>query len=98
MLSVMESTWYMLRCYGRPFAGYGDWRIARPVMERHIRACPQGAMPWARRIRWHMVEGHDRPYARAWTTAANGEWLDHVVWGLLTGWNPHVPANALPSP
>lgn len=66
---------YRLRCYRRDVATYPTYRIARRAAERHIRDCPQGPMPWARRIRWHAAT--ETP--GWWGAAARGEWLDHTI-------------------
>jgi hypothetical protein len=69
---------YALFCYGRPCGEYSRWRIARQVMERHIRSCPRGPMPWARSIRWHRCAGE----RGLWTWAAasrRGGWLNHRI-------------------
>lgn len=46
------------------------------MAERHIRACPRGAMPWATSIRWQLatVDGHS-----SWAASAHGGWLNHRV-------------------
>jgi hypothetical protein len=52
---------YRLRCYRRDVATYPTYRIARAAAERHIRDCPEGPMPWARRIRWHSTRPAPTP-------------------------------------
>jgi hypothetical protein len=59
-------------CYGHPCGTYPTPGAAKTAMNTHIRTCPKGAMEWAKRIRWHQV-------FRAWTSAAQGEWLNHAI-------------------
>lgn len=61
-----------LYCYRKKFADCCDLDSARQAMERHIRACPEGEMPWADPVEWHEAE-------TGWVTAARGEWLNHRV-------------------
>lgn len=69
---------FVLHCYGDPVGEYGSWRVAQRVAEGHIRrTCPQGEMPWARRIKWHRCHGAEGMWT--WASAARGEWLDHRV-------------------
>ena len=63
-----------LTCYGDVFAQH-PYRIGKAVMLRHIWACTKGPMPWAHRVRWIRAEE-----LGAWATAANGTWLNHVLW------------------
>lgn len=68
-----RATGYETTCYGKPVRGYPSYRVAKKALMQHIRTCPQGPMPWAKRIRfWQGVAG--------WATAAaTGGWLDHTV-------------------
>lgn len=68
---------FLVRCYRDPVGEYDTWRLARRVAEHHIRACPKGEMPWARRIEWARGIGDDGLWR--WASAARGEWLDHRV-------------------
>lgn len=72
-----------LACYGDRFASY-PFRIGKAVLLRHIWSCPKGAMPWARRVRWHLIDGPDRLTGRhigpVWSTSHRGWALSHYLW------------------
>lgn len=72
---------YRLVCYGDTAAHLFGFQRARMRMLRHLRVCPKGPMPWARRITWHLVHARDlNTYHRVgpvWVTSAGGEWLNH---------------------
>lgn len=65
-----------LTCYGTRVDEFDDIDAALKAGDAHIRACPQGAMPWADPVQWHVSDRDDRD---VWAAAANGEWLNHHV-------------------
>lgn len=67
-------TGWVITCYQAVVEHHDDLDAAKVAAEQHIRTCPEGAMPWAEHIEWHLTE-YD-----AWVSAANGEWLNHHVW------------------
>lgn len=77
----------VLMCYGYGVRVYPSYRVGRHGAERHIRTCPYGPMPWARRIRWHRIQvvKADRMRTHYSVAAARGEWLNH---GLMC---PGIP-------
>lgn len=62
---------YTLTCYGTPYDVAENRLLAKRRAEKHIRACPYGAMPWALNIEWHSTD------EGILCSAAKGEWLDH---------------------
>lgn len=70
-------TGWELTCYGKPVEEFDTLDLAFDLSAEHIRACPEGATPWARSIAWHSPAPGDR--VQAWPAAANGEWLNHQV-------------------
>jgi hypothetical protein len=66
---------YQFRCYYNTVevAEYATEAEARAHWEEHITAtCPEGAMPWAKPIKWHRTPG-------LLDAAARREWLDHSI-------------------
>lgn len=68
-------TGWELTCYGNPVEEFDTLDLAFDLGAQHIRACPQGAMPWAETVAWHSPESLEP----AWAASANGEWLNHTI-------------------
>ena len=69
-------TGWELTCSGNRVDEFDDLDEALKAGGEHIRACPQGAMPWADPVEWTVIDQPDRD---VWAAAANGEWLNHHV-------------------
>lgn len=69
---------YIVTCYGEPAHVCFTRLTALNVAEAHIRDCPQGAMPWAKRIVWYETDveviGHE-----SYVSVSRGEYLNHIV-------------------
>lgn len=73
---------WQLRCYtDLKHIYFKDLDEAKRYAEEHIQSCPQGAMPWAEDIAWHITElGY-------LVSAANGGFLDHALIPTRLSWD-----------
>ncbi len=78
----MTTRWGLL-CYRALVAEYPTEQAARRAGAHHIRACPEGPMPWATQVQWH------RSSRGRLAAAARSEWLDHQLINNSPAQDPH---------
>lgn len=71
---MSEPEAWTITCYGRETGDvFRTAKTAKAAANRHIRACPEGAMPWAKHVRWFLTD------LGVWVSAAGNSWINHHV-------------------